>query len=124
MEQNLNVFAFRLYEYEFPRSLTKIQMNLDDFYLPQQPYQFRFNTTYIELEGAFNDNLKNLFKSTRNILNPPESVPTPPNLGEIFMTDAEKELSRKYFPILKRIEIVQVSYFLYDKSNVIKKGLY
>ena len=125
IEQYLKFFAFRLtelYEYEFPPGLTKIQINLDDFYLPQQTYQFRFNISYFELEGAFNGNLKNLFKSTRNISNASESVPTPPNLEEIFVTDAEKELlSKKFSPILKRIDIVQDSFFIYGKSNFIKK---
>ena len=96
-------------------------MNLDDFYLSQQPYQFRFTIPYFELEGTFNDNLKTSFKSTRRKSNSPKSVPNSPNLEEIFMRDAEKKLSKKYFPILKSIDIFQDSCFLYDKSKFIKK---
>ena len=88
-----------LYKYEFPPGLTKIQMNLQDFSLPQRPYQFKFNMPYFEFEGAFNDDLKNIFKSTRNIQYAPKSVPAPQKLKEIFMTDAEKVFSKKYFPV-------------------------
>ena len=35
-------------------------MNLENFSLPQQPYQFKFNMPYFELKRAFNDQLKNL----------------------------------------------------------------
>lgn len=35
-------------------------MNLENFSLPQQPYQFKFNMPYFELKRAFNDHLKNL----------------------------------------------------------------
>ena len=105
IEQNLTFFVFRLPE--LPPDLTKIQINLEDFYLPRQPYQFRFNKPHFELEGAFNGNLKKLFKSTKNILD------ATPNLKEIFLTNAEKELSRKYLPILKRIDIVKKLFKLF-----------
>ena len=36
------------------------------------------------------------------------------------MTNAEKESSKKYFPILKGTDIVQHSYLLYDKINFMK----
>lgn len=83
-----------LNEYEIPVGLKKLQMNLDYFYLLQQPYQFRFNIPYFELEDAFNGHLKNWFKSTRNKLNASESVANSPNLEEIFMRDLENELSK------------------------------
>lgn len=62
-EQKFRWFGFiltELYEFEFPPVLKKNLMNLENFSLPQQPYQFKFNMPYFELKRAFNDHLKNL----------------------------------------------------------------
>ena len=100
IEQWSQVYAFRLthlYEHEFPPGLTKFRMNLNDFYLPLRPYQYDFYIPHFVLKETFSDDLKKLFVSPKNISNTSKSIPTLPNLKEILMSNAEKELSKKYF---------------------------
>ena len=87
-------------------------MSLNDFDLRQRPYQYNFDISHFKLKDTFSEDLKRLFSSTKNISNASDSIPTPTNLKGILMKSAEKELSKKYFPILKRIDIVQDSFFM------------
>ena len=65
IEQQFHVYAFRLtnlYEYDFPPGLTKIQTNLNDFDLPQRPYQYDLYVPHIVLKDTFSDDLKKNFQ--------------------------------------------------------------
>ena len=66
-------------------------MNGNDFYL-SQPYQLRFNAPLFELDGVFNGNLKNLFKTTRNMTNTPKSVTVPQKFRRGFYDECRKRI--------------------------------
>ena len=96
IEQNLLFFAFSWLNYRnmnFDQVWQKFKWTWTIFYFCSNHINSDLTyhiISYFEVEGVFNDNLKNLFKSTRNIPNSPKSVPTPPNLEEILMTDTKK----------------------------------
>ena len=108
--KNDGVSIFRLghfYKYKFLGNLTNIEMNLDDFFVPQPgPYEWDYYLKRLKLQGTFSDDLKNLLKPTRNISNASQTIPTPSNLKEIFMFDKGKGLNKKIFSIANRINIV------------------
>ena len=50
-----------------------------------------------------------------------EQISTPQNLKKIFVQYKEKELNKNLFSIKDRLNIVQDSFFFYDKSNLAKE---
>ena len=117
-----------LCEYKFlARTLTKFRMVFDDVFFAKNknwPHKWEYFLQTFKLKETFDMDLKIVSNSTLETLSDPEIVPAPKNLEQFLKSDNQKKMTelKKLSSVIDKTNIVQDSYFLYDKSNVVKRS--